>query len=180
MHRERAHVGRADTVTDAVTGAAAASAAGATTDNAVPAAEPGAAQARPESGRPESARPESARRESAKAPAILGDTNPARFSRAEFRLCHLLSTGLGMKAVQAELGISDSTFRTHLRNIHDKTGTRGEAALLQLLLNAPPAAQADTAQPPAVPRPEHETHPAPASPADSSRAQETPVDPVAG
>jgi len=54
---------------------------------------------------------------------ILGMDNPAGLSRAEYRICLLLSTGRPVKSVQADLGISDSTLRTHLRNIYAKTGT---------------------------------------------------------
>ncbi len=74
---------------------------------------------------------------------ILGINNPAGLSRAEFRICHLLSRGLSTKVVQSELSISDSTLRTHLRNIYAKTGTHSQAELIYQLLSTPalPAAE---------------------------------------
>jgi DNA-binding CsgD family transcriptional regulator len=69
---------------------------------------------------------------------ILSANNPARLSRAEYRVCHLLSRGLSTKAVQAELTISGSTLRTHLRNIYAKTRTKNQSELLFQLLAAPP------------------------------------------
>lgn len=47
---------------------------------------------------------------------ILGATNPARLSRAEFRVCLLLSRGLSVAGISEELQLSDATIRTHLRN----------------------------------------------------------------
>ncbi|MBD3678501.1 MAG: helix-turn-helix transcriptional regulator [Rhodobacteraceae bacterium] len=72
---------------------------------------------------------------------ILGSDNPAKLSRAEFRVCLLLSRGLSNKRVQSELEISNSTLRTHLRNIYTKTGTSGQAELLYHLLARVPAVE---------------------------------------
>lgn len=66
---------------------------------------------------------------------ILGVSNPARLSRAEFRVCLLLSRGLSVKAVTDELGLSESTIRTHLRSIYSKTETSGLAELLYRILS---------------------------------------------
>ena len=67
---------------------------------------------------------------------ILGVSNPARLSRAEFRVCLLLSRGLSVKAVTDELGLSESTIRSHLRSIYSKTETSGLAELLYRILAA--------------------------------------------
>ena len=66
--------------------------------------------------------------------AILSTSNPARLSRAEFRVCVLLSCGLNTAAVASELTISPLTLKTHLRSIFAKTGTTSTVELLYLLL----------------------------------------------
>ncbi len=48
---------------------------------------------------------------------ILGMSNPAQLSRAEFRVCVLLSHGLSVKGVSDELGLTENTVRSHLRAI---------------------------------------------------------------
>lgn len=67
---------------------------------------------------------------------LLGMTNPARLSRAEYRVCVLLSRGLSTKAIQSELAISASTLRTHLRNTYAKTGTQRQVELTVRLLTS--------------------------------------------
>lgn len=67
---------------------------------------------------------------------ILGTSNPAGLSRAEFRVCLLLSRGLSVKAVTDELGLSEATVRTHLRSIYSKTETSGIAELLYRILSS--------------------------------------------
>lgn len=67
---------------------------------------------------------------------ILGDSNPANLSRAEFRVCHLLSRGLSVKGVTEELGLSEATVRSHLRSIYSKTEVSGLAELLYRILSA--------------------------------------------
>ncbi|WP_278027105.1 helix-turn-helix transcriptional regulator [Roseicyclus salinarum] len=69
------------------------------------------------------------------AASILSVENPAGLSRAEFRVCLLLSRGLSAKRACTQLGISESTLRTHLRSIYAKTETHGQAELLFLLLS---------------------------------------------
>ncbi len=72
---------------------------------------------------------------------ILGFGNPARLSRAEYRVCLLLSRGLSNQGVLEELSITASTLRSHLRSIYVKTGAEGKAELVYQLLTA--KAQAD-------------------------------------
>lgn len=70
----------------------------------------------------------------ARGEAILGPANPARLSRSEYRICLLLSRGLSARGVATELGVSDPTVRTHLRNIYAKTQTASQAELLFRLI----------------------------------------------
>lgn len=65
---------------------------------------------------------------------ILSAANPTCLSRAEFRVCSLLSTGLSCARAKEVLGITDSTLRTHLRQIYAKTGSTNLADLLFRLL----------------------------------------------
>ncbi len=67
---------------------------------------------------------------------ILGMSNPARLTRAEFRVCMLLSHGLSVKGVTDELGLSESTIRSHLRAIYSKTETSNLAELLYRILSS--------------------------------------------
>ena len=66
---------------------------------------------------------------------ILGVSNPANLSRAEFRVCLLLSRGLSVKGVTDELGLSEATIRSHLRSIYSKTGAAGLTELVYRLLS---------------------------------------------
>lgn len=65
---------------------------------------------------------------------LLGPSNPAGLTRAEFRVCLLLKRGLRPAAVRAELGISQASMRTHLRNIYAKTESAGQVDLIIRLL----------------------------------------------
>lgn len=67
---------------------------------------------------------------------ILSCNNPAELSRSEFRVCMLLSTGVSIAAVAAELSVSIATVRSHLRAIYSKTNTSGHAELVYLLLSS--------------------------------------------
>ena len=67
--------------------------------------------------------------------AILGMSNPAGLSRAEFRVCLLLSRGLSVKALSEELGLSDNTVRSHLRAIYAKTETTSLPELIYLIMS---------------------------------------------
>jgi DNA-binding CsgD family transcriptional regulator len=69
---------------------------------------------------------------------VLSAENPAGLSRAEFRVCLLLSAGLSAKLVCSRLGISESTLRTHLRSIYAKTDTHSQSELLFVLLSSKP------------------------------------------
>ena len=69
---------------------------------------------------------------------ILGMSNPAKLSRAEFRVCLLLSRGLSVKGVTDELGLTEATVRTHLRSIYSKTETSSLAELLYRILSSTP------------------------------------------
>lgn len=66
---------------------------------------------------------------------LLGMANPAKLSRAEFRVCLLLSRGLSVKGVTGELGLTEATVRTHLRSIYAKTETSNLAELLYRILS---------------------------------------------
>lgn len=82
---------------------------------------------------------------------LLSDANPAKLSRAEFRVCLLLSHGMSREALAKELKISASTLRSHLRQIYDKAECRNLSDLLRRLLhterlNASAAQQAAIAQ----------------------------------
>lgn len=65
---------------------------------------------------------------------LLSITNPARLSRAEFRVCLLLSRGLSAQGIAGELNVSGTTVRTHLRNIYSKTETTGMPDLVYNLI----------------------------------------------
>ncbi len=67
-------------------------------------------------------------------PAILGFENPAKLSRAEFRVCLMLSQGLSNARICEEPEITLSTIRTHLRSIYAKTQTTSRSELLYHLL----------------------------------------------
>ncbi len=67
---------------------------------------------------------------------ILSDSNPARLSRAEFRLCLLLSDGLSLERVQEELNIKAATLRSHLRQIRAKTDVSNTNELVHSLLQS--------------------------------------------
>lgn len=65
---------------------------------------------------------------------VLSSSNPARLSRAEFRVCLLLSRGLSVQAVCDELDLAEATIRSHLRSIYAKTEIGSLPELLFLLL----------------------------------------------
>lgn len=66
---------------------------------------------------------------------ILSMSNPAKLSRAEYRVCLFLSRGQVFEQIQSELNISASTLRSHLRNIYAKTDTHSQSELLYRLLS---------------------------------------------
>ena len=67
---------------------------------------------------------------------ILGPGNPVGLSRAEFRVCLLLSSGLSVSGVCAELGLAETTVRSHLRNIYAKSNTKNLAELIFCLIRS--------------------------------------------
>jgi DNA-binding CsgD family transcriptional regulator len=69
---------------------------------------------------------------------ILGMDNPAKLSRAEYRVCILLAKGLSNERLLAELDVSYSTLRTHLRSIYAKTETSSRSELLYHLISKTP------------------------------------------
>lgn len=69
---------------------------------------------------------------------LLSIDNPAQLSRAEFRVCLLLSRGLLVQAVARELHLSEPTIRTHLRNIYAKTECGSLAELVFRLMDGRP------------------------------------------
>lgn len=73
---------------------------------------------------------------------LLGPSNPAKLSRAEFRVCLLLSRGLSTLGVAEELAVSEATVRSHLRSIYAKTETSSLAELVFNLLRIRPDASA--------------------------------------
>ncbi|AML52383.1 hypothetical protein RC74_14845 [Falsihalocynthiibacter arcticus] len=75
---------------------------------------------------------------------LLSDLNPAGLSRAEFRVCLLLSHGLNRDVLAKELKISSSTLRSHLRQIYDKAECRNLSDLLRRLLLVGPSPTQET------------------------------------
>ena len=65
---------------------------------------------------------------------LLSMENPAHLSRAEYRVCVLLSKGQTANRIMRQLGISNSTLRTHLRNIYAKTETANMSELVYRLV----------------------------------------------
>ena len=73
---------------------------------------------------------------------LLGPSNPAGLTRAEFRICGLFASGSGTREIMDQLQISESTLRSHLRSIYAKTETSGKAGLLHRLLRSDAAPDA--------------------------------------
>lgn len=69
---------------------------------------------------------------------ILSFENPARLSRAEYRVCLMLSKCLTNKQIRFELGICNSTLRAHLRHIYPKAKVTSQAELTHHLLTMRP------------------------------------------
>lgn len=75
----------------------------------------------------------------AEAGPILSVENPARLSRAEYRVSLLLSRGLSLQEIKAELRIRDSTLRSHLSNLYAKTNCSNLRELVFCLAASLPA-----------------------------------------
>lgn len=67
---------------------------------------------------------------------ILSAENPARLSRAEYRVSLLLSRGLSIQQVKDELGIRESTLRSHLSNLYAKTNCSNLSELVFCLASS--------------------------------------------
>lgn len=74
---------------------------------------------------------------------ILSTDNPARLSRAEYRVGLMLSRGMSLEDVKAELNIRESTLRTHLGNLYAKTRVSNLSELVFLLVSASPIGSRD-------------------------------------
>jgi DNA-binding CsgD family transcriptional regulator len=73
----------------------------------------------------------------------LSAANPFRLSRAEFRICVLLSRGHSVASLIEETGLCEATIRSHLRTVYAKTGCASLAELVFRLLDGQsPAATA--------------------------------------
>jgi len=72
----------------------------------------------------------------AQAEPLLGPSNPAGLTRAEFRICGLFAAGSDTREIMEQLQISESTLRSHLRSIYAKTETSGKSGLLHRLLRS--------------------------------------------
>ncbi len=70
---------------------------------------------------------------SAEGRAILASDNPYNLSRAEFRICGLIGQGLRAREISAELGLTEATIRTHMRNIYTKTDASGQIEVMSRL-----------------------------------------------
>ncbi|MGR3662183.1 MAG: helix-turn-helix transcriptional regulator [Paracoccaceae bacterium] len=66
-------------------------------------------------------------------PPILHQSNPCSLSRCEYRVCVLVREGMLAKSIAKQLGVSDSTIRSHLRSIYMKTESSCHVELLHLL-----------------------------------------------
>lgn len=73
---------------------------------------------------------------------ILSAENPARLSRAEYRVSLLLSRGLSIDQVRAELRIRESTLRSHLGSLYAKTNSANLSELIFRLTASAPVAGA--------------------------------------
>ncbi|WP_135450056.1 helix-turn-helix transcriptional regulator [Tabrizicola caldifontis] len=69
---------------------------------------------------------------------ILSAENPARLSRAEYRVSLLLSRGLSIEQVQTELHIRESTLRSHLSSLYAKTNCSNLGELIYRLTSSAP------------------------------------------
>lgn len=69
---------------------------------------------------------------------ILSIENPARLSRAEYRVSLMLSRGMSVDGVKTELRIRESTLRTHLGSLYAKTGSANLSELVYRLTSGTP------------------------------------------
>jgi len=64
---------------------------------------------------------------------ILHQSNPFSISRCEYRVCTLVKEGMLAKSIATQLGVRDSTIRSHLRSIYMKTESTCHVELLHCL-----------------------------------------------
>lgn len=64
---------------------------------------------------------------------ILAEDNPLGLSRSEYRICAMIRSGMLTSQVAKQLGIQESTIRSHLRAIYAKTETSGQVDLVHRL-----------------------------------------------
>lgn len=74
-------------------------------------------------------------RATSKSVNVLDITNPLALTKAEFRVCHELARGLSIHGVCGSLNLTESTVRSHLRNIYAKSDTSNLAELVFLLMD---------------------------------------------
>ena len=61
---------------------------------------------------------------------------------SELRTLLAMAPGLSVKEAAELLGIGDTTARTHLQHIHEKTGTSKQTELLRLFMSSTPPIKA--------------------------------------
>ncbi len=66
---------------------------------------------------------------------VLSVENPCDLTRAEWRVCVLISRGLSAQAIGEELSIGRATVRTHLKHIYSKTGMENFHMLARKLVS---------------------------------------------
>ena len=59
-----------------------------------------------------------------------------KLSNREMEICEYVSRGLDNKQIGKQLGISEHTVKTHLRNIYSKTGTHNRTNLAVSILSS--------------------------------------------
>jgi DNA-binding CsgD family transcriptional regulator len=69
---------------------------------------------------------------------VLSSENPARLSRAEYRVGLMLSRGMTVDEAKVTLNIRDSTLRTHLASLYAKTNAANLSELVFILVSAAP------------------------------------------
>jgi DNA-binding CsgD family transcriptional regulator len=75
----------------------------------------------------------------------LSSANPLGLTAAELRICVLFRDGHPTHDLARHLGVSESTLRTHLRNIYAKAAVGGQVDLVRLLLSTGAEQQASQA-----------------------------------
>jgi DNA-binding CsgD family transcriptional regulator len=71
--------------------------------------------------------------------APLSTSNPWRLTPTETRICGMFRDGMTVQDIVGKIGVTESTLRTHLRNIYAKAGVSGQVGLLRCLMEDPAA-----------------------------------------